>query len=167
MCGAVIIWNKNTVCINEFIDTNNVNINFVECYYIISAFPNNGKQITVDETIKHDRICNEIHFVVAKIKAENKPGKYFYKLFIQWIQQEPVNCHKKWENDLEISIEDWHDIYSLSFCLTRYKTIKTFNINYCTEFCMSIHSYINVDLKKQNYVLFVWKLNKIYFGIVI
>ena len=49
-------------------------------YYIISTFPNNGKQIAVDETIKHDRICNEI---VAKIKAENKPGKYFYKLFIQ------------------------------------------------------------------------------------
>jgi hypothetical protein len=37
------------------------------------------------------------------------------------IQQELVNCHKKWKNDLELSVEDWHDIYSLLFCIT-YKT---------------------------------------------
>ena len=72
--------------------------------------------IILDENIKHARICNEI---VEKIKAENKPCKYFYKLFIQRIQQVPVNCHKKWGNDLETSIEDWHSIYSLSFCITK------------------------------------------------
>jgi hypothetical protein len=44
----------------------------------------------VGETIQPDRIWNEI---VWKIKAENKPCKYFYKLFIQIIQQEPVKCH--------------------------------------------------------------------------
>ena len=36
------------------------------------------------ETIKLDRIFNEI---VEKIKAENKPCKYFYKSFIQKIRQ--------------------------------------------------------------------------------
>ena len=77
---------------NEFVDTYNVNINFVEYYGIISAIPNNWKQIILDENIKLDRICNEI---VDKIKAENKPCKYFYKLFIQRVQQEPINCHKK------------------------------------------------------------------------
>ena len=69
---------------NEFVDTYNVNINFVEYYGIISAIPNNWKQIILDENIKVD-----------KIKAENKPCKYFYKLFIQRVQQEPINCHKK------------------------------------------------------------------------
>jgi hypothetical protein len=59
-------------------------INFVEYYGIISAIPNNWKQIILDENIKVD-----------KIKAENKPCKYFYKLFIQRIQQEAINCHKK------------------------------------------------------------------------
>jgi hypothetical protein len=74
------------------VDTYNVNINFVEYYGIISTIPNNWKQIILDENIKLDRICNEI---VDKIKAENKPCKYFYKLFIQRIQQEAINCHKK------------------------------------------------------------------------
>jgi hypothetical protein len=41
-------------------------------------------------------------------------------------QQEPINCHKKWENDLETSIEDWHDIYSLSFCITKDTKLQIF-----------------------------------------
>ena len=61
-------------------DTYNVIINFVEYYGIISAIPNNWKQLIQDENIKLNRICNEI---VDKIKAENKPCKYFYKLFIR------------------------------------------------------------------------------------
>ena len=61
-------------------DTYNVNINFVEYYGIISAIPNNWKSIILDENIKLSRICNEI---VDKIKAENKPCKYFYKFFIR------------------------------------------------------------------------------------
>ena len=91
-------------------DTYNVYINFVEYYGIISAIPNNWKQIILDENIKLDRICNEI---VDKVKAESKPCKYFYKLFIQRVEQEPINCHNKWENDLKTSIEDWQGIYSL------------------------------------------------------
>jgi hypothetical protein len=129
------------------VDTYNVNINFVEYYGIISTIPDNWKQIILDENIKLARICNEI---VDKIKAENKPCKYFYKLCIQRVQQEPINCHRKWENDLETSIEEWHGIYSLSFCITK----KTFSLNYCIEFHLSIHCYIHVGLKKQNYVLF-------------
>jgi hypothetical protein len=42
------------------VDTYNVNINFVEYYGIISAIPNNWKQLIQDENIKLDRICNEI-----------------------------------------------------------------------------------------------------------
>ena len=104
-------------------ETYNVNINFVEYYGIISAMPINWKQLSLDENIKLDRICNEI---VDKIKAENKPCKYFYKLFIRRVQQEPINCHKKLENDLEMSIEDWHDIYSLSFCITKDTKLQNF-----------------------------------------
>jgi hypothetical protein len=48
------------------------------------------------------------------------------KLFIRKVQQEPINCHKKWENDLETSIEDWHDIYSLSFCITKDTKLQNF-----------------------------------------
>jgi hypothetical protein len=88
---------------NEFVDTCNVNINFIEYYGVIRSIPNNWKQIIQDENIKLYRICNEI---VDKIKAENKSCKYFYKLFIQRFQQEPRYCHKKWENDLETSIEN-------------------------------------------------------------
>ena len=97
-------------------DSYNVNINFAEYYGIISAIPNNWKQIILDENIKLDRICNEI---VNKIKAEDKPCQYVLKLFIQRVQQEPINCCKKWENDLETSIADWHGIYSMSFCITK------------------------------------------------
>ena len=85
--------NKKLYTFNEFVVTYNVNINFVEYYGIISAIPNNWKQIILDENIKLDRICNQI--VDKKIKAENKSCKYFYKLFIQKVQQEPINCHKK------------------------------------------------------------------------
>ena len=77
---------------NEFVDTYNVNINFVEYYGIISAIPNNWKQIILDENIKLDKICNEI---VDKIKAENKPCKYFYKLFIQRVQQKTYKLSQK------------------------------------------------------------------------
>ena len=45
---------------NKFVDTCNVNINFVECYGIISALSNNWNQFTMGETIKLDRICNKI-----------------------------------------------------------------------------------------------------------
>ena len=44
-------------------------------------------------------------------------SEYFYKLFIQRIQQEPVNCRKKWEDILETSVEDWHGIHSLTVIL--------------------------------------------------
>jgi hypothetical protein len=43
---------------NEFVDTYNVNINFVEYYGIISAFPKNWKQINLVDAIILDRICN-------------------------------------------------------------------------------------------------------------
>ena len=69
---------------NKCIDTYNVNIYFVECYDIISVIPNNGKKIIMVETIKVDRICNEID---EKIKAENKHCTYLCKLFIQRIRQ--------------------------------------------------------------------------------
>jgi hypothetical protein len=137
-------------------DTYNVNIHFVEYYGIISAIPNKWKQIILGETLKLDRICNEI---VEKIKAENKPCKYFYELFIQRIKQEHINCHNNWESDLETSIEDWHGIYSLSFCITK-DTKLSISLNYYTEIYLSIYSFINVDLKKQNYVLFACKLRK-------
>ena len=64
--------------------------------------------------------------LIEKINAENKRCKYFYKLFIQRVQQEPINCHKKWENDLETSIEDWHGIYSLSFCIAKDTKLQNF-----------------------------------------
>jgi hypothetical protein len=44
------------------------------------------------ETMIHDLICNEI---AEKAKKESKPCKYFHKLFIKIIQQEPIMCHKK------------------------------------------------------------------------
>jgi hypothetical protein len=49
------------------VTTYNVNINFVEYYGIISAFPKNWKQINLVDAIILDRICNEI---VEKRKAE-------------------------------------------------------------------------------------------------
>ena len=59
---------------NKFVDTCNVNINFVECYGIISALSNNWNQFTMGETIKLDRICNKI---VVNVNAGNKSFKYF------------------------------------------------------------------------------------------
>jgi hypothetical protein len=40
--------NKKLYTFNEFVVTYNVNINFVEYYGIISAIPNNWKQIILD-----------------------------------------------------------------------------------------------------------------------
>ena len=51
--------NKKNYTFNEFVVTYNVNINFVEYHGIISAIPNNWKQIILDENIKLDRICNQ------------------------------------------------------------------------------------------------------------
>ena len=42
------------------------------------------------------------------------------------IQQEPVNCHTKWENNIETSTEDWHGIYSLSFCIAKDTKLQNF-----------------------------------------
>jgi len=47
---------------------------------IISAIPNNWKQIIMGE---HDLICNGI---AEKAKEENKPCTYFYKLSIERIR---------------------------------------------------------------------------------
>ena len=44
----------------EFVNTYNVNVNFVEYYDIIGAIPNSWKQIILRENIKLDRIYNEI-----------------------------------------------------------------------------------------------------------
>ena len=40
---------------------------------IISAIPNNWKEIIMGEIMIHDLICNEI---AEKAKEENKPSKY-------------------------------------------------------------------------------------------
>jgi hypothetical protein len=42
------------------------------------AIPQIIEKVFNNENIKHVRICNEI---VEKIKAENKPCKYFYKFY--------------------------------------------------------------------------------------
>ena len=60
---------KKVNTFNEFVDTYNVNINFVECYGIINALSNNWNQFIMGEIIKLDRICNTI---VVNFKAENK-----------------------------------------------------------------------------------------------
>jgi hypothetical protein len=61
--------NKKGNTFNEFVDTYNVNINFVECYGIINALSNNWNQFIMGEIIQLDRICNKI---VVNVKAENK-----------------------------------------------------------------------------------------------
>ena len=45
----------------------------------------------------------------------------FLKMLIIEFNKNLLIVIKKWENDLEHSVEDWHDIYSLLFCIT-YKT---------------------------------------------
>jgi hypothetical protein len=53
-------------------------------------------------------------WIVGKIKAKHKPCKYFYKLFIQIIQQEPVKCHNqigKWFKNF-YSIGTYESAYS-------------------------------------------------------
>ena len=98
--------------------TYNVNISFLEYYGSISAIRYNWKHIIVGETIELGRIWNEI---VGKNKAKNKPCEYFYKLFIQIIQQESVKCHKQ--------IGKWFkNFYSLSFCITRNTKLQTFQL---------------------------------------
>ena len=75
------IWKWYLFFINDLY-TYNVKINFVEYYGSISAIRYNWKHISVGESIELDIIWNE---KVGKIKAENEPCKYFYKLFIQMI----------------------------------------------------------------------------------
>ena len=60
---------KKVNTVNEFVDTYNVNDNFVECYGIINALSNNWNQFIMGEIIKLVRICNKI---VVNVKAENK-----------------------------------------------------------------------------------------------
>ena len=52
--------NKSLYTFNEFANTYNVNVNFVENYGIIGAISNSWKQIILRENIKLDRIYNEI-----------------------------------------------------------------------------------------------------------
>ena len=66
-------------------------------------------------------------------------------------------CHKKWGSDLETSVEYWHGIYSMSCILLKIQNYKTFTLNYCTYSSLAIHTYINVDLARQNYA---WKLQQ-------
>ena len=122
---------------------NDVNINFVDYCGFISASWNNWKQIILGETLKLDRICNEI---VEKIKSESK--NYLFRKFRK------NNCNKKWEKYLETSAEDWHGIYLLPFCIIKDTNYKTFSFNYWTEFCFVTHPSRNVNLKKQKYALF-------------
>ena len=123
---------------SNFIDTYNVNINLVECYDIISVIPNNGKQIIMGEPIKLDRICNEID---DKIKAENKQCTYFCKLVIQRIRQELTKCAKKCKHELENYVEDLHDIYSVSFCITKFPNLQSFQFK-LVHIIMPCHSYL-------------------------
>ena len=68
------------------------------------------------EIIKLDRICNKI---VLNVKAGNKSLKYFFTndLFREF-GKSLVFVTKKWESELETSVEGWHGIYSMSFCIT-------------------------------------------------
>ena len=94
---------------NEFVNTYNVNINFVEFYGIIRAIPNDWKQTIIDENIKLDRICNEI-------VEEKKTEANLVNISINYLFREIlllINCHKIQEYDLETSMEDWRGIYSL------------------------------------------------------
>jgi hypothetical protein len=75
---------------NEFVDTYNVNINFVEFYGIIRAIPNDWKQTIIDENIKLDRICNEI-------VEEKKTEANLVNISINYLFREIlllINCHK-------------------------------------------------------------------------
>ena len=69
-----------------------------------------------------------------------------------------------------MSVEDWHGIYSLSFCITKDTKLQNFQFKLLHRI-LQVNSFLyKCGLKKQNYVLFVWKLRKIcyiYFGIVI
>jgi hypothetical protein len=52
--------NKSLYTFNEFANTYNVNVNFVEYYGIIGAISNSWKEIILRENIKLDRIYNEM-----------------------------------------------------------------------------------------------------------
>jgi hypothetical protein len=88
---------------NEFAITYNDNINFVEYYGIISAFPKNWKQINLVDAIILDRICNEI---VEKRKAETNLVNIFTDYLFRESSKNMFIVMIKWENDLEISVGD-------------------------------------------------------------
>ena len=100
---------------NEFVDTCNVNINFVECYGIISVLSNNWNQFIMGEAIKLDRIWSKI---VVNVNAGNKSFKYcvIHYLFRESCKSLSI-VTTKWENELETSVEVWHGIYSISLCI--------------------------------------------------
>jgi hypothetical protein len=64
---------------------------------IIIAIPNNWKHIIMCETMIHDLICNFTNYIFREFDKSR-------------------GCAiKKWENDSETSVDDWHGIYSMSY----------------------------------------------------
>ena len=64
---------------------------------IIIAIPNNCKHIIMCETMIHDLICNFTNYIFREF------------------DKSLVCAIKKWENDSETSVDDWHGIYSMSY----------------------------------------------------
>jgi len=79
------------------------------------------------ETMMHDLICNGI---AEKAKEENKPCKYFNKLFREFDKSLlcDIKMRKRFGNVCRRLA--WHLFHVL--CITKDTKLQTFNLNYCT-----------------------------------
>ena len=109
--------------LNEFVETYNVNSNFVKYQGIISTIPNNWKQIILGETIKFDRICIEI-VLKKKMQKTNLVNIFTNQLFREFSKNLLIVIQMG--NDLEASVENWYGIDTLSFYIARDAKIQNF-----------------------------------------
>ena len=81
-----------------------------------------GKKLISEYGRQHD-IKNDI---VNRSKSDNKPCKYFYKLYLVSITECPVRSQNKWGKELRVQIDDWWNIYSSPFRTTRNTKLQNF-----------------------------------------
>ncbi len=105
-----------------FIQKHNFHTNFIEFYGLLNSIPVAWKRSVSGK----EKLPVVENIYVNKLKNCIKPCKIFYKLFIEKIKESPINCQKKWSEELEFNLENLNDVFSSIYMTTKNTQLQNF-----------------------------------------
>ena len=138
--------NNHFMSLNKLNELYGLTANFLRYNSILSMIPRSWKNIIL-QSEKLDSVTNDdFEFV----KRNKKPTQFFYKKFLSMFSEQPQKQQNKWQNELEVEIDNWEQIYLTPHHCTKSSKYITFQYKILNRILSTNNLLMKCKLKETN-----------------